>query len=715
MSTLGIVAYTDRWDVEPGQLVGVRASSSYPTYFASLLRHKGAIRSPADWLAKSEPITFDHAGPHPGELRTIKQGSYFGVDLDLSLSNENAILEFLFLPTRLTDATALCEVSFDKSPIQILIDLKGGLSVVGEGIHVSPKENDLRVQTGRWQKITLSVAPVDNQLSVSVSDRQNSIATEVWQVHDVDSVNGILLGARTLDSQRLASFDGKISGPKIFRMPRDARRDREIVASWDFGNADQSQFDVVDTCNNLPAGRLVNGPMRYVTGPNWTGGASDRNAVKFHSDDLADCEWPADFTVEIPEDLPNGVYSLILSRDPEPDWFDRTSYDAVPLFQRRPSLGDVKIALVLPTFSYRAYANATAFADCNRQVFKLAGETVSTPYYDTALRLWLRSTYDLHRDGTGIHLATLKRPQLNIRADFVSPLQGFPHQFSADLEIIEWLERHEISYDILTDEYLHCQGSTALDPYQVVLTGSHPEYVSPEAFDAFEEHLKSGGSLAYLGGNGFYWSVALGKSHPELMEVRRHRGTRTWTCAVGEKTHQLDGRPGGDWRGLDRPPNLLTGIGFAGLGFSGDGDYTVSSDINEELPANLVRVLKAIGESPFGVAGLEVDSHDPILGSDPHLHVIACTRRLPEGYHQAIENIEALDNLLPDPSTAFQGNVQGNIVFGTRSTGGNVFSVGSIRWVSGLNKANDPDCVDALTLAAIRDLSALTSKDIQGH
>lgn len=226
-------------------------------------------------------------------------------------------------------------------------------------------------------------------------------------------------------------------------------------------------------------------PLRLRSG----GVASD--AIGFHFDDLADAGWPVDFTIELPFDLRSGAYGVLLSETTAVDWSDRSSFDLLPLFVA-PRTRGASIALVLPTFSYRAYANSTFFEAANPDVFKLKSRSWSAPLHAYAERHGLKSLYDTHAGGSGVCLATLKRPHLTTRADYLSLLQGFAHQYAADLAIVGWLERIGYAYDLLTDEMLHEGGTAVLDGYDVVLTGSHPEYSSPQLLDAYEGHANVG-------------------------------------------------------------------------------------------------------------------------------------------------------------------------------------------------------------------------------
>ncbi len=85
--------------------------------------------------------------------------------------------------------------------------------------------------------------------------------------------------------------------------------------------------------------------------------------------------------------------------------------------------------------------------------------------------------------------------------------------------------------------------------------------------DALEGHVRGGGRLMYLGGNGHYWVTAVDPRRPHLIEIRRgNSGGRTWESAPGEAYLSSTGEPGGLWRHRGRPPNRLLGVGFSAQG-----------------------------------------------------------------------------------------------------------------------------------------------------
>ena len=104
-------------------------------------------------------------------------------------------------------------------------------------------------------------------------------------------------------------------------------------------------------------GTTVNMPMRAATGHAWSGAESNPRlapeqyaAIHFHEDDLDDCGWNPDFSLEIPENLPSGVYAARLrAGDAE---------EHIPFFVR-PRLGapTAPIAFLVPTNTYLAYGN----------------------------------------------------------------------------------------------------------------------------------------------------------------------------------------------------------------------------------------------------------------------------------------------------------------------------------------------------------------------
>ena len=182
------------------------------------------------------------------------------------------------------------------------------------------------------------------------------------------------------------------------------------------------------------------------------------------------------------------------------------------------------------------------------------------------------STYNFHTDGSGICHANHRRPLFSLRPGYITfgategDCSGLRH-LQADTHLYAWLEKKGIPYDIVTDQELHDDGIEAIKGYRAVTTGSHPEYHTPRTLDALRQYREQGGHFMYLGGNGFYWRIAV---HPEgngTLEIRRNEGgIRAWAAEPGEYFQAFDGGYGGLWRRNNRPPQQLAGSGVFGPG-----------------------------------------------------------------------------------------------------------------------------------------------------
>jgi N,N-dimethylformamidase len=722
--TMKIVGYTERWTVQPGENLGIKVSSEVERYYARLVRHVGPIGSAADWDLKVADQGVQ-SGPHVGRSQPIKTGSYFVAQPDKLPPLQSLKLVTRVFPTSVgVLANSICALGFGSSfvELQVAADSTPALSITGFDWATTFPLEGIAVRSGRWQEVTFAIDRSRHRFMVTVDESKASIGWPDQWLQGSESWDStgicVSLGSRVVAGEQIGNFDGKIESPYLYLYQGDPEQgDLEYrrFAHWNFASRDMSSCFVADVIGSFSPGRLVNGPMRGVTSSQWNGTSTNYtvnptgyDAVKFHRDDLSDCGWSDDFTLTIPATTRSGIYSLILSEHQEPDWNDRTSFDALPIFVIPARRSGCRIALLLPTFSYRAYANSIFFEDADDQVFRLKRLTPSEPLYRYAQARGLRSLYDLHEDGSGCHLATLSRPQMTVRADFVSMLQGFPHQLSADLDIVGFLEAQDEPFEILTDEHVHAHCAAALAAYDVVVTGSHPEYTSAPLLDAYRDYASSGGSIVYLGGNGFYWPVAFSEGPPSLLEVRRTRGT--WRVRPGETIRQLDGQPGGLWRELGRPPNLIFAVGFSAVGFNGDGQYYATDELDTDLlPDRLRAVMRQIGSRPFGVAGLELDAYSNELGSSPEAIVLASIRSMPPGYVPPAEEIAATEQLLPRPEEALRQLVRGDITLQRLSSGGMIFSAGSIRWSSGLSDAADSFHVRAVTAAVILDFLELAA------
>lgn len=483
-----------------------------------------------------------------------------------------------------------------------------------------------------------------------------------------------------------AHFDGRLEAPLVAG-----------IGDWDFARGIGS-VEVIDSSGAGHNGITFQNPARAVTGSTWDGStqrwsdnASQWAAIHFHRDDLTDAGWQADAELTVPDGLASGIYCFRVAH-PVTGEVDRTPF-VVRAPQHKPSS---PVVFLLPTATYLAYANhrmtidgADFFPSRNRlrpefQYLRDHGDKVG------------RSMYESHPDGSGVMYSSRNRPVLNLKPG----ADGWA--FTADTNIVAFLERAGLGYDVLTDEDLHERGAEALAPYQVVVTGSHPEYFSTEMLDAVEQHLSNGGRLMYLGGNGFYWRVAFHPDQPGVMEVRRAEdGTRGWIAEPGEYYHEWGGEYGGLWRRLGRAPNQLVGVGFAAQGFDRAAPYHRTEASFESRAAWVfdgVASEDVFGDYGIGrgAAGQEIDRFDPRLGSPPHGLVLAYSDEHSEQMLRTKEELLATRMPCPD------AKIRSDVVFFETSRGGAVFSVGSIAWFGALSHNGWDNDIQRITLNVLR-------------
>jgi N,N-dimethylformamidase len=315
----------------------------------------------------------------------------------------------------------------------------------------------------------------------------------------------------------------------------------------------------------------------------------------------------------------------------------------------------------------------------------------------------------VHTDGSGICYSSRLRPILNMRPKVQTATAGIGSMlwgYNADTHLTDWLEAQGFAFDVATDEDLDREGIELLRHYNVVLTGTHPEYTSKPMLDALQNYVGGGGRLMYMGGNGFYWRVAYHKELPGVMEVRRAEdGTRAWMARPGEYFHSFTGEYGGLWRRQERAPQRLAGVGFIAQGF----DHSVgfrrtpqSEDPRVAFAFEGIEPDAAIGDFGLlggGAAGLEVDIADAALGTPPHTLVVATSDELPDTY--LLVNEEQLINT-PDTLGTTNARIRADLAFFETPNGGAVFSFSSIAWCGSLAHNNYDNSASRLTGNVLR-------------
>jgi N,N-dimethylformamidase len=686
-----LIAYTDRWSVRAGGRIAVKVSCSSTSYHADLVRIRSADPNPAGPGMLMDPVPAAFEGSYPGRLQEIHNGSHGMVPLGA-----------LALPQEWTLSVRVQPWLLDGRPQAVLSWLGGkGLSLYATATGAELRVGDAITRIAspmlerRWYELRVVCTGGSLRLLQIplTADWGADGAGEAQFSAVIDPPKDMLLATAPTRRDHL---NGRLEHPLLLQGVVDTAKPIEpaaatgIIAWWDF-SLDIPTQKISDRGPHALHGELVNLPTRAMRGAFWRGDvlrwseAPDQYAaVHFHEDDLYDCAWDTDFIFEVPAGLPSGVYGIRLQSD--------TGQDVVPVFVLPPpDTASAKVAILFPTYTYQVYANFERdnFDDAFRARRAQWGVY---PHHPAEHKEFGLSTYNFHRDGSGVAFSSLRRPVLTFRAGQMAYVDlkgsGLRH-FPADMHLALWLDRSGIAWDAITDHDLESEGVALLSRYACVLTGTHPEYQTPGTLNALRDWLGEGGRLCYLGGNGFYWRVANSAAVPDTLELRRSEGgTRAWAADPGEYYHAFDGGYGGLWRRQGRAPQQLVGVGFTAQGrFEGSHYHRTS----ESYAADLAWIFDGVegerfggfGFSGGGAAGFELDRADPLLGTPPNVRLLARS----EG-HQAHFGVTLEDLLVPTayalPTNAPDPLIRADMVYFETAKGGAVFSTGSITFCGSL-------------------------------
>ncbi len=504
------------------------------------------------------------------------------------------------------------------------------------------------------------------------------------------------------------SFNGRLENPWLLAkalspeaaLAPNPVRDPDCLAAWDFSQAMHSQ-QVIDAGPRGHHGELVNTPTRAVRGSAWSGeehcfrhAPAQYAAIHFHDDDLDDCCWPVTHEIRIPEDCRSDAYALVLSAG--------SVAENIPFFVVPPrGRATARIAVLVSTYTYTVYGNHARPEWMNDPAWRAAHVAQARdwrayPYNPGEHRDYGLSTYNYHTDGSGIGLVSWRRPMLNLRMGYFTypypeiRASGLRH-YPADSHLLMWMAHQGHAVDLITDAELQQEGLALLARYRVVVTGSHPEYHTTAMLDALQAYRDQGGRLVYLGGNGFYWKIALDPSREGVIEIRRGEGgIRAWAAEPGEYHNQFDGQYGGLWRRNGRPPQKLVGVGFTAQGNFVGSHYRIRPEARQDprvswiLDGVSAQTVGGEGFSGHGAAGFELDRVDTRLGSPASAVVIASSEDHPPEAPWVLVPEEQLTHITTIPGKPHRELIHADMTYFDCPGGGEVFSVGSITFCGAL-------------------------------
>ncbi len=672
-----LLGYADKLSARPGDSISFKVSSASATPFdARLVRSISADPNPAG-LGIVEEDASAHFAPRsvPSVARPFFAGSYGIAASVVSVPANAAItLSATICPTLRSET---CQTILSIGALTLHLDPGGALSVAcGDGTVSTNTPLKLR----RWYRVKARIE------AGSVTITQTELAR--LKTPPVQATGRITLppvitdrpviAARLDDGRATDHFNGKIEAPAV-------HLGDDTLCAWDFGKGISTATAYAIAGPDLA---LINFPTRAATGAawdgsemNWTHKPDHYAAIHFHQDDIFDFGWDTDFTFTVPDGMPSGAYVMRIDCEGHED--------AIPFFVCPPrGKRNADLCVLISTFTYAIYGNhARPEYDPSWKTKFEAWDAY--PYNAAEYPQYGLSTYNTHPDGSGIAHASHRRPLFNLRPGYVTfgqtTCSGLRH-FQADSHLLSWLHAKGIAYDVVTDRELHDDGVAALDGYKAVTTGSHPEYHTAETLNALRDYRDDGGKLMYLGGNGFYWRIAIHPENDSLLEIRRAEdGIRAWAAEPGEYYNAFDGTYGGLWRRNGRAPQDLVGIGFAAQGeFFGDPYRRVCTDADYDWVFEGVEdeIIGDFGFSGHGAAGFELDHMDHRLGTPENTVLLARSVTRDSGFVLVPE--EQLTHLTNLTGGSTKDALHADMILAEYPGGGRVFATGSITFCGSL-------------------------------
>ncbi|KAA8642411.1 hypothetical protein EYZ11_009917 [Aspergillus tanneri] len=734
MAASHIIGYADPLVASPGQTVAIHVSCHREQYSSHLVRlGPGLLQHPDAPPEDRRRVESVPSGQHVGRPQFSRPGSFATVPWKgEQLPQGRVRISFWMQPTLLQaghDQYLFSSLDPDGGAgLGALIDEGSLVMLTGSPDGVQRVSLEIPLKRHTWYRLMFSWDPDSRIVALDAQSKSAHVglaSTTHAETHQVPGMNLTSSQPLTIAShsgaQRVArqpipstSFNGRIDG---FRVEVASQR----ILDLDFSQ-DISSNTLRDISPSGTHGMLINSPTRAVTSHDWdasevdwTRASTGYGAIHFHDDDVDDAFWEPDFALTLPANLHSGCYGVVVS--------DGETEDVIPVFVR-PNLSQTSnppVVLIMPTFTYTAYANDRMY-DVSRDVhIDIPGSDSVTKSRQIQI-LEERpdlgiSLYDSHNDGSGTSHSSTKRVVLNMRPDYFHWGFGGPREFPADLWYVGFLDRElgANNYDIITDHDLSIYGDSLLLRYSVALSCSHPEYPTYAMLDTYDAFLAQGGYFMYLGGNGYYWVTGHQADNPHRIEVRRaDQGCRTFNLPPGHWHLSSTGELGGLWRSRGRTPNRFCGLGSDACGMGQGCGYGIVPEARNNPTLSFlfqgprlgdprVNVIGDFGLVQGAASGDEIDRLDYSLGT-PSNAIMVATTKLAGGHsdNYGLFNEEILFPMVNTTGTT-SDKVRSDLVYFKTAAGGAVFAVGSINWVGALAWKNYENNVADITANALHE------------
>jgi N,N-dimethylformamidase len=706
--TRQLLGYADPLSVAPGDEVSCHLSAAQAGQAdIDLVRMRSGDDGPGapglryDVLSTAVTGCYDVA-PHP-----VRPGGYAAAPLGTLSPGAAVTLQVTFCPT-LRAGSSQTLISLDGCALVLGADHRVAIEIRdGDTMRASATAD---AECGLWQWYTAVGTWSADGLTCRLYDAPggDELATVGPLPGPVPAVGGgreqqstLLLAARAGADGPTDHFNGRLEQPAVVLGPLTAAETAalarpgqpltalpaalagRVLGWWDFSQQ-PGGWSVPDRGPRAAAAILANLPRRAVTGSRWDGSADawpqapgQFAAAHFLRDGIEDCRWPATVTCTVPAQLRSGCYAFRVRASGEEDGEKARPpgvEELVPFFVRR-AVGAAparRVLVLIPTATYLSYGNSRFWWEDPIQE-AVSDRLVELGPEDMHLMTHPElgpSAYDVHDDGTDVTHVSHRRPNL-----FMRVTNRHFEGYVSDLYLIDWLEQTGADYEVATDDDLNAFGGELLDGVQVVLTGTHPEYITAREYDALAEFQQRGGRLMYLGGNGFHSRVSFCAERPWVMENRRVPYWKsTHHSAAAEHLLSSDGLPGGHLATAGRPALQLVGVETATMGFDESLPFwragnlpTAARFVFAGVPGTEIGAFGLIGG---GVVGQEWDNAgtgDPL----PDGHVILASSRD--------------HSMIPPMFGASREPYHADMVLVVRDGGGACLSVGTMAWCAALS------------------------------
>ena len=667
---MAVSGYTVPWHTAAGTPIALHVSSSLPVRAVRIVRLDTPSAEVMDWPV--EPT--GNAASH----RDFDHGSFLKIAAtELAKATKIGGVAFEVYLTRNDGARALFESG------NLRLGLQGGRLTVGHDGKQPEIVETLPANT--WLAVEISTDGSGTVLKVSSDDLLSPFRLHRQFDLSWSPSGDMMFGASAANDVR--TLNAKFSS---IALQTAAGR-----IAWTFPTLLPGGPIASTGGDDILLLEAVNQPAFCMTSQRWDGSSFDPrlvpshyDAVHCHDDDMGALRWPASYRLYIPAEASAGVYAFEVGHD---GGAERIVFFITSTARWAPLL------FLVPTATYLAYADEFLPAHLYEWMCEDRGHRF-------AIDNNLKSLYDYHSDLSGVSISSYRKPKATLRDDYNYPLCGCPHNLPVDLHFLRFCHNNGIGFDLITDRDLHERGLAGLQDYQAVITGSHPEYMSVEMEHALRQFAATGGSIAYLGGNGFASKVAF---QDDLMELRRSplEAGRTWDGPIAEQSLSITNQPGGHLRASGRGEFSLTGVAISLMGFDSARPFTRTPDSHHPSAAWLFDGVanETFGDDGIvlgGAAGYEVDATDPHLGTSPDTTVIARATGFP-------------DSFVHDATRWYEGGTEerasrrcAEMTLRHLPSGGLIFCASSVAWCGALPAGDAMNDVGRITKNLLTHLAA---------